>query len=297
MAKAGAWVTEDVEPLYLDKIASSGLTEGDAKELGFSYLTSSEARAEKISFKTDNRHVNLPCMKIPYFDPFTGKPLASAPGWPGFFRARALKTPEPEPKKFHKYTQASGSGVCSYFPRVSPVDWAKVLGDPSFWLLITEGELKAAKASREGYATIGLGGVYNFHSRTTGAELLPELERVNWVQRETYLVYDSDILVNKLVALAADRLAEALYRRGTIPRLVIVPPAGDGKAGLHDFLMSDGKAGLDRLLQSAEYVTAIRPLFGLNERYAVMTDGAAEVADMLEGDKIKSEQLIYRTTK
>jgi hypothetical protein len=297
MAKATAWITEDVEPLYQEKIASSGLTEGDAKELGFSYLTTSEAAKQKIAFKADDKFVHLPCLKIPYFDPFTGAALSAAPQWPGFFRARALKTPEPTPKKFGKYTQPAGSGVCAYFPRVSPIDWAKVLSDPSFLLLITEGELKAAKACRESYATIGLGGVHNFHSRTTGAELLPELERINWVQRETFLVYDSDILVNKLVALAAWRLAEALYQRGTIPRLVVIPPAGDGKAGLDDFLISDNRAGLDGLLQSAEYVTAIRPLFGLNEKYAVLTDGSAEVADMTEGTRIQSTQLIYRTTK
>lgn len=291
------WVTEDAEPLYLEKINSSGLTEGDAAELGFSYLTSAQAAAEKIAFLAEDAYVRLPCLVIPYFDPLSGAPLAAQPGWPGFFRARALDVPDPPPKKFGKYTQAPSSGVCAYFPRISPISWPKILADPAFDVLITEGELKAAKACREGYPTIGLGGVHNFKSKTTGEDILPELERINWVQRQAFIVFDSDILTNVNIALSARRLADQLYRRGAIPRLVIVPPAGDGKTGLDDFLMSDGTNGLDYLLRNAEYVTAVRALFEMNDRYAVMTDGDSEVVDMVEGRRVKSKQIVYLTTK
>jgi hypothetical protein len=289
---ANSWTpVEDVQSLYNEKLASSGLSPGDGKALGFSFLTREEARAEGIIFAG---HA-LPLLKIPYFDPFTGTPLAAGPKWPPFFRVRCLAEPVPVPKKFHKYTQPANSAACAYFPRLT--DWAPLLADPTKFLLITEGELKAAKACREGYPTIGLGGVDNFRSRKDGGEMLPELEKINWVQRSVYIVYDSDIKMNPHISSAAQRLADELWQRGAIPYLITIPDIADGKSGLDDYLVANNNTAFDYLFDHAEYISSVKALFDLNKRYAVLTEGTSEVVDMRDGVKIRSEQLVYRTAK
>lgn len=289
------WVTEDVEKMYCEKIASSGITAMQAKELKFSYISVEESKAEQLWWAHP-----VPALKIPYFDPCTGAPLAAGPKFPQFFRARALREPTPKPKTFHKYTQPPRTGVCAYFPQIKTIDWPAVLGDDSSMLLITEGELKAAKACIEGYPTIGLGGVYNYQSSANGVIFLPELEKVHWVRREVYIVYDSDIIQNVAVATAAWRLTKELYDRGAITRLVIIPSVGDKdskKAGLDDYLISDGKSGLDYLLQGASHLTAVEALFEMNSRIALLLEGDHEVVDLKWASKMKATQLTYRTAK
>src|SRR5205085_336378 len=98
------------------------------------------------------------------------------------------------------------TGVCAYFPQL--VDWEALRKDPTEPLLLTEGELKAAKATAEGFPTIGLGGVYSFRSSSQGVFFLPELENFNWARRKVTVVYDSDYVKNPMVCSAINALAE-----------------------------------------------------------------------------------------
>ena len=144
---------DDVDELARRKLASSGLTVADAKRLGVTWLSAAAARALDKSF------YNVPMLKIPYYRPdATRTPLSAGPGWPEFYRVRTLRDPAPLPENYKKYSQPPGRGnICAYFP-FSFVDWAVVARDPGQPLIITEGELKAAKASAEGFPAIGLGG-------------------------------------------------------------------------------------------------------------------------------------------
>ncbi len=280
---------EDVRALYVAKLASSGITPEQAAAAGMDHLDATASRAAGLW------HQGLPALRIPYFDPWTGARMAPAPHWPPFWRARCLRMPLDPPKGFAKYLQPPDTGVCAYFPRVAAINWPEVLGDYRQMLLITEGELKAAKACVEGYPTIALGGVWNFQTRHPEANFLPELEKIIWPRRIVYICYDSDVLKNPQVAKAAWRLAEELRDRGAMPRLAVIPSATSDKQGLDDFLVAEGPEALEGVLREARTLTAVQCLWSLNDRYALLTEGDREVADMHAGARIKAEQLRYRT--
>ena len=139
-----------------------------------------------------------------------------------------------------RYAQPVSTGVKAYFPRnLQGLDWPTVIGQPATPIVITEGELKSSSACKLGFPTIGLGGVYSFRSAKSGVLLLPELESINWQERTTYLVFDSDYQDNPQVCRALYELAETLVDQGALPFLVTLPDVlDDGKTGLDDFLAS-----------------------------------------------------------
>lgn len=287
-APLGFAPADDVNELFANKVLSSGVPVADALLMGMSPMTSEESSQAGLW--------PLPALKIPYFDPWKGSPLAAGSRWPDFFRARCLREPVNAPKDFAKYLQPARTGTCAYFPRHPDVDWKTALADPDRMLLITEGELKSAAACLRGYATIGLGGVWNFSSRNNDTSFLPELERVAWARRDVYIIYDADLMANPDVAKAAWRLACELYERGALPHLALLPQEG-AKTGLDDFLLAHVDADLDEILRRARQLTAVRPLWELNEKYAAVMEGDTEVVDVATGLKLKDRQLKHRETK
>lgn len=230
--------------LYAAKLASSGLTLADAKKLGLEPLAATATAKLSSVFKP------LPAIKIPYFD-VAGKPLSPHPRWPAFYRLRYLEVPVDQftqKDSVHKYMQPVDSGVCAYFPLNHP--WAKTAADPEKPITITEGEFKAAKACKEGFATIGLGGVWSFKSTPTGRLFLPELEQINWIKRHVNIIFDSDVVTNPSICQAINALANELHQRGARPRTLILPaPDKDSKkVGLDDFLVANSAADLERLM-------------------------------------------------
>jgi len=88
---------------------------------------------------------------IPYFG-ITGSPIA-------FYRARLLTDGED-----NKYRQAKDTESRVYFPR----KFAKVLDESkSNYVVMTEGEKKAACAVKNGIPAIAFGGVWSFRNKTT----------------------------------------------------------------------------------------------------------------------------------
>lgn len=250
----------DVAALLEAKLESSGLTLEDAAKLGITRHSAAETQQISPSFW------GLPSMRLPYFDPVTKKPMSPRPGWPAFFRQRALVT-VPMPKDFKKYLQPPNSGICAYFP--TNIDWKPLLQDPSRTLIITEGELKAAKACKEGFPTIGLGGVNSYKSTRTGIDFLPSLEAVNWVKRSVIIAYDSDFRGNSNVCAALNDLAETLVQRGAIVKMLSLPVgANDEKVGLDDFLLTHPAGVLAQLLASDSiFISYAQPLWSMNDQY------------------------------
>jgi len=253
--------------LGLAKLASSGLTTEDAQHLGMHFLDPIETQSLHKNFKP------VPSLKIPYFDPFDPqKPLTGWPKWPQFYRLRYLKTPSDfaslANKKPPRYVQEPDSGVCSYFPHLPNINWKEILNDTWQPLIITEGEFKAAKACKEGFPTIGLGGVYNFKSAKLGISFLQELERVNWIKRYVYIAYDSDFRSNPMVCSALNELAEELRQRGAIPNLVPLPDVVENaKTGLDDFLIARPADELGSLMRDGSYpLTLAQSLWRLNDQ-------------------------------
>lgn len=254
------------EQLALDKLATSGLTPEDAKLLGVEYINDCS--------KLNPKFQAVPGLKIPYFCPETGDPLSARPKWPEFYRLRYLAQDTTSfdsqtETKGQRYTQPAGTGVCAYFP-MNQEDWADLIEDTDQPLIITEGELKAAKGCADGFPTIGLGGVFNFRSTQSAAPFLPELELVNWAQRYVYIIYDSDFRTNPHICQAINMLSEELMDRGAIPYYIGLPDVYEdelAKTGLDDFLVERSPADLRNLLHNqAQPLTLARNLWDLNSQ-------------------------------
>lgn len=261
----------EARQLALKKLSSSGLAEADLKLLHLEVLDASATQKLEATFKP------VPSLRLNYLHPLTGKPLAARPSWPAFYRLRYLKLPadfSSQQKRPPRYVQPPDSGVCAYFP--TSVSWADLLEDVTKPLIITEGELKAAKACKEGYPTIGLGGVRNFMSTKLNTTFLPELELVRWVKRPVFIIYDSDFRTNEHVCSALNALAEQLFQRGAEPHAVPLPDLlpEDGKTGLDDFLVLSKKkdALRDLINDNAEPLTLSRALWDLNSRVLYVRD-------------------------
>lgn len=147
-----------------------------------------------------------------------------------------------------KYLIPAGAGARIHFPpSVRPV-----LGDPRVPLLITEGLKKAEAGAARGLATIGLMGTWMFKGKNdVGAvTILADLDAIAWEGRQVLIVFDSDATRKPGVAMAAERLAVILERRGAKVRIVQLPDRGDGaKMGLDDYLLEHEPAELRELAE------------------------------------------------
>lgn len=122
---------------------------------------------------------------------------------------------------------------------------------PDMPIYITEGEKKAAKATLEGFPTIGLSGVSC--SKDKENDFLPELEELVWKDRTVYIPFDSDIPQKYEVKHAEIRLAVTLINRGAKVYSVHLPNEENGnKNGLDDYLVRYRKEAFQELVREAK---------------------------------------------
>lgn len=229
-----------VKELFVQKLASSGITPEQAVTIGMKPLL-----GKSVSSMGYWRKCWLPGLFIGYTDPWTAKPVLR--NGIEMHRVRALV--ELEGTDFVKYLQPPRSGAAAYFPAVDTIDWPAALGDPTVPLIVTEGELKAAKACLEGFLTIALGGVWNFKVKGGGEasdRLLPELLKIAWTGRKVIVIFDSDTIEKPGVLEALRRLANLLIDAGALVFQVTLPPNGNGKVGLDDLLITKGSPRRNR---------------------------------------------------
>ena len=270
--------------LYVSKLAESGISVPEGKALGFSFLNPKTTENLDPAFRKQHS------LKIQYFDPISKLPLKPLPKHPNFFRIRYLGKNPPgfTSGSQPKYQQPTNSCPAVYFPKTAP--WEMIINDPDLPIFITEGELKAAKATLDGYPCIGLGGVDSFAAKKWGFDLLPHLKMINWVKRTVYIVYDSDFIDNPQVCSALNRLAERLHQEGAIPWMVILPQE-DEKVGLDDWLVENGAPKFQELIDDAEMLTLSKSLLDMNDRFAVVVNPPA-VWDFSEGAFINLKTFI-----
>lgn len=258
------------------KLESSGLTPEQANACGMYSVNTAAQLGEHFE--------SQPALVLPYFAT-NGRPLRPHKAWPEFYRLRYLG--ETQVKGFaeaagakpSRYTQPRDTGVCAYFPRLA--DWAAIATDPKEPILITEGELKAAKATAEGFPTIGLGGVYSFRASAQGMFFLPELEEFEWARRRVSIVYDSDYASNSMICAAINALAEELQERGAlvyVATLENVYEDENRKTGLDDFLVERGDDELIALLKRAEPLGISKRLWQMNNEVVYVRDPGMVVA-------------------
>lgn len=249
------------------KLEESGLDMDDAKVLGIKVLGAQATNKLSTTFKA------LSSLQINYYDP-VGKPLTDWPGGGPFYRIRYLEfgtdfTSLTEEKP-QRYTQPPNTAPVAYYPKNFD-GWAELCLDTNQPLIITEGELKSAKACKEGFPTLGLGGVYNWRSNRLGIDWLPSLDPIKWVRRHVYICFDSDYKTNPMVCSALRNFAEELQRRGAFVHIVSLPqlPKQD-KVGLDDFLVHAGSSSVSQfedLLSESEPLGLSAPLWEMNDSF------------------------------
>lgn len=278
---------KSLSPLYVEKLASSGLTPEDGEALGMDFVAGAAVQLLHQSF------AQIDALRLNYFD-VAGRPLELRPKHKAFYRLRYIGKPTnfaDQIKDLPRYVQEPESGVGAYFPKL--INWMEIVSDTCA-ILITEGELKAAKACKEGFPTIGLGGVWNFKSTKNGIGFLPELEAINWVRRNVYIVYDSDFREKEGVVMALNALAEELMDRGAVPFVVTLPELSEdeaGKTGLDDFLIhpAGGADQLQTLMHEAQPLTLARPLWKLNEQ-VVYVRNPGLIVEQADDNKLSPSQ-------
>jgi putative DNA primase/helicase len=241
-------------PKHLADLRTSGLSDATIAACGFYSLQTAPAVQKILAWKRYDGSLG-DCLCIPFPDA-AGKPN-------GYCR---LKPDHPrkakEDAKPIKYESPKGSSNRAYFP---PGTLA-ALHDPSAALVITEGEKKAAKADQDGFACVGLVGVYGWQKKRAKGkdnkpqgerELIDDLASIAWQGRLAFLCFDSDAATNPNVRRAECHLAEALSRKGAIVKVVRLPqgdPEPDGtaaKIGVDDFLVARGSDAFRELLTAA----------------------------------------------
>lgn len=246
------------------KISGSGLSSKDAAALKFEAITAHTAQLRKFPG-------NAGGFVIPYFD-INGNQTK-------FKRIRYLEDTRHgfdkiSKKKPLRYGQLANTVNELYLPPL--VDWARISIRAEIPLLITEGELKAACATKLGLPTIGLGGVWCFQSASTGDELLPGFNDFTFTERIIYIIFDSDAATNPNVLAAEERLAKRLTERGAIIHICRLPSFGSGdvqKVGLDDYLMLHSAEELqEQILTSAIPYEGSEVLHEMNRRCVYVRD-------------------------
>lgn len=257
--------------LAIDKVATSGLTVEQATAFGMYSIDSAALLGENFN--------SSPALVLPYYT-LDGKPLLDATL--EFFRVRYLDTTPPNVKGFTKekkqrYSQPIRTNPHAYFPK-SDV-WDAIRENTKEPLFITEGELKACKATLHGFTTIGLGGVHSFRSAKDGVFWLPELELIKWARRPVYIVYDSDYVDNPLICQAINLLGEELQERGALTKLITLPDLfNEKKTGLDDFLLERSEDKFVDLMGAAEPLTMTAKLWEVNNHVTYVRDPGLVIA-------------------
>lgn len=243
---------DSVLRLMHTKLSQSGITPVLSKKLKLEPYNISDCKSK----------LNLPAaaagFKIPYFK-IDGK-LSE------FYRYRYLKETKTGFRKLTtakslRYAQPSDTINEIYLPPL--YTWSDLSQDALQPLIITEGELKAICACINDYPTIGLGGVWCFKSTKKEMPLLPQFLEFNWLGRDVYICYDSDVVTNPDVMKAENALAKELTSCGASVYICRIPFQQDFKMGLDDYIMAGHS--VQQLLDDALQWSASRELLRLNE--------------------------------
>lgn len=249
----------------LEMLQGSGLDEKDARKLDYQPFAK-EALLQHYPTLTA-----LPAagFTIPYHDRH-GKST-------GFYRFRYLEEPQRKgfaalvEQKSSRYIQPAKSAPRVYFSKL--FDWESYFSRKNAEersLIITEGEKKAACATKLTLPVLGLGGVWNWRAQ---GKLIPDLEELDWKNVSVHICYDSDARSNAQIAMAENALASELLNRGAIVSVMRLPQLADQKkTGLDDFLLSEGFDAFMDVYSNTEFWAASKALHQLNAEVVFVRD-------------------------
>jgi putative DNA primase/helicase len=254
VARAPAAPKEELRKLTEAKLKGSALTEKDGKTMQIELVLAADCLKLGLPSATDG-------FLIPYFD-IHGKTT-------DFFRVRYMHDTRKgfevySKKKAMRYGQVPGTINEAYLPPF--IKWSEFASDPDKMLVITEGELKAACASKHGIPCMGLGGVWCFTSSKHGLPLLPVFSEFEWADRKVIICFDSDASTNLDIARAENILADRLGALGAEVYIARIPAEGDSKVGIDDYIVAHGpQQFMAEVLEKATAYAANAALHALNE--------------------------------
>jgi len=108
------------------------------------------------------------------------------------------------------------------------------LKDHNTPLIVTEGVKKADSAASRGLACVALLGVNSWD--------LPDWDGIVLSHRKVYIIFDSDVMLKREVALAMKRLTHFLRSRGATVQKIFLPSENGEKVGLDDYFVNGGTA-------------------------------------------------------
>ena len=239
----------------------AGITLEDAARLQIEFLSAEQTAALGVHF------YRRPAAKINYFN-LRGERT-------NFYRVRYLEEVRNDKGELQRYTQPSGSLTEVYLPPFNAwLPCATAQRPEQIW--ITEGEKKAACATKRGLNCIGLGGVNSYQSARYGIEMLDPLPMFNWVGRSVVICFDSDINEKPQVMAAMIHLSSLLTNKGAFVTVVKLPPPPVGsqmsKWGLDDYLLHPGNSvdSLKDLLADCLPSDEGQKLWGMNADFAAI---------------------------
>jgi hypothetical protein len=150
--------------------------------------------------------------------------------------------------------QPRGSSTHVFFAAHPNVNWAEISSDPTYGLIVSEGETRSLAGGIWDLAVVSLTGV---DCGQVSGELHPDLQSIQWRSREVFLAFDSDVTRKAGPKRALLKFAALLLERGARVYTVHIPAFPDGsKQGLDDYLKYNGVNALKALLSSPETVPA-----------------------------------------
>ncbi len=268
------------------------LSAQDIAELRDSGLTDATIRANRLRTEYDadaisstlgHGAVDGPALVFPYHD--------SEGNDSGFARIKP-HIPRELNGKLHKYEHPKGEPNHAYFP----VGSLGAINDGTCPLFITEGEKKALALSQHGFPAIGLGGVDSWGKN---GQLIDDLRSIPWSERSVYVCFDHDAKAKtqQNVNGAIHRLSKALHAEGANVLVVHLPPPRSGKQGVDDFLVLNGAAEFQKLVERAVHADGadVVQLNDLTERQVEWLDTGRipfGMLTLLDGDPGLGKSLI-----
>lgn len=169
-----------------------------------------------------------------------------------------------------KYEAPRGKSPPPYYPAGA----IEAINTPQAPLFMTEGEKKANKATQEGFPCIGLPGISNWskkrkenqYGKKIGTRHLNKwLKRIDWQDREVFIVFDTDDRRNPDVNREAAELARVLEQHGATVHILTLPTYWNEmtgeyeKQGLDDYLIRCGSEAFRQLI--AEQTSGLTSVF------------------------------------
>jgi hypothetical protein len=163
-------------------------------------------------------------------------PVRNVTGEVALYQARPDR-PRIKDGKAVKYETPAGATMALDVPPTV----RHLIADPGIPLWITEGVKKGDALASRGCCAMALLGVWNWRgSNEHGGKLaLPDWESVALNHRQTYIVFDSDVMTKPEVHQALARLKAFLeQRQAKVALIYLSPGAGGAKQGVDDFFVA-----------------------------------------------------------